>query len=138
MKKTLLIVTLALSFGASAQLDPIMAKAYKDAKEKSDKDITNPKSALKASTWMARAQSYQDVANYKLFALDSNAADVAIASYKKVIELDQKGGKPGRLAKDAETALKSKSLATVVLIQGYEFYQKGNYKKAQPNLQRLR
>jgi tetratricopeptide (TPR) repeat protein len=136
MKKTFLAFALLFSVGVSAQqLDPIMAKAYKDAKEKSDKDIANAKLALKPATWMARAQSYQDLAYYKQFNLDSNAADVAIASYKKVIELDQKGGKPGRFAKDAETALKSKTLATATLLQGYEFYTKGNYKKAQPNFE---
>ncbi|MFD2572173.1 tetratricopeptide repeat protein [Spirosoma soli] len=115
--------------GASA-LDQAAMDAVKKDKDKSDKDITDAKSAGKASTWMDRAKTYQSIAS-QYIRLDSSAATTAMDAYKKVIELDKdKKGGPGRLAKEAEEALKSPALYSAFMQQGVAKFQSKNYPDA--------
>ncbi|WP_420147021.1 tetratricopeptide repeat protein [Spirosoma sp.] len=107
------------------------ADALKKDKEKSDKDITDAKASTKASTWMDRAKLYQNIAAGGSIKLDSAAATVAYDAYKKVIELDKdKKGGPGKLAKEAEEALKSPNLYTAFMQQGVAKFQAKNYPDA--------
>ncbi len=133
MKKLIfsgLLLSLGFSTIAQTEQEKVLLKVYKDAKEKSDKDILNEKSKIKAKTWMDRALAYEDVA-IRYMSLDSNAANVVVESYNKVIELDVKNGKEGSLAKDAKKNLTSKTLFNCFLQQGAGSYTNKNYKKAQ-------
>ncbi|GAB3786733.1 hypothetical protein GCM10028818_50460 [Spirosoma horti] len=103
----------------------------KKEKEKSDKDITDAKAAAKASTWMDRAKIYENIASSGFMKIDSAAATVAYDSFKKVIELDKdKKGGPGKLAKEAEEALKAPVMATAFMQQGVAKFQSKNYADA--------
>ncbi|MES2798250.1 MAG: hypothetical protein V4683_19940 [Bacteroidota bacterium] len=133
MKKSILsglLFTLAFISQAQTDADKLIIDGYKKAKEKSDKDITNPKSNIKARTWFERAQAYESIALYALSA-DSSAADVATEAYKKAIELDTKGGKEGSVAKEAKAALSGKLLHDSYIQAGAGNYSKQNYVKAQ-------
>ncbi|GAB3718023.1 tetratricopeptide repeat protein [Spirosoma lituiforme] len=103
----------------------------KKEKEKSDKDITDAKASAKASTWMDRAKIYENIASSGFMKIDSAAATVAYDSFKKVIELDKdKKGGPGKLAKEAEEALKAPVMATAFMQQGVAKFQSKNYADA--------
>ena len=124
-----------LAIGARAQQGATAADLAMDAskkeKEKSDKDITDAKSSAKASTWMDRAKTYQTIAANGYLKVDSSAASTAYDAYKKVIELDKdKKGGPGKLAKEAEEALKGQNLYTAFLQQGVAKFQTKNYRDA--------
>ncbi len=135
MKKLFLIaLVFGLNMSVFAQADKLMIQAYKDAKEKSDKDILNEKNKLKARTWVTRASTYEDIAmNPASIALDSNAAQVVIDSYKKAIELDTKDGKMGAIAKEAQKALTADRVRVSLLQVGNAHYQVKNFKKAKEN-----
>ena len=95
MKKLIfsgLLLSVSFLGFSQANADKLVLEAFKQAKEKSDKEILNEKAKVKAKTWMARASAYEDVA-LQYMALDSNAANVAVEAYKKAIELDTKAGK---------------------------------------------
>jgi len=110
--------------------DLAMESSKKD-KEKSDKDIADAKAAAKASTWMDRAKIYENIASSGFMKVDSSAATVAYDSFKKVIELDKdKKGGPGKLAKEAEEALKAPAMATAFMQQGVAKFQSKNYADA--------
>lgn len=105
-------------------------EAFKKEKEKSDKDITDTKASTKASTWMDRAKTYQNIAG-QFIRIDSGAGTMAMEAYKKVIELDKdKKGGPGKLAKEAETALKSRDMYNAIMQQGVAKFQNKNYPDA--------
>jgi tetratricopeptide (TPR) repeat protein len=125
-----LLITLTLSLNAQSDADKLIIEGYKKAKEKSDKDIANPKTNIKAKTWLERAQAYETIALYALSA-DSSAANVAMDAYKKAIELDTKAGKIGSIGKDAQTALTGKTLHDSFLQAGAGHYSKQSYAKAQ-------
>lgn len=139
MKSAFLLLTVCcLSMGVYAQnqqgaasvLDQAARDAVKKDKEKSDKDITDPKASAKASTWMDRAKTYQSVAA-QYIAMDSTAATVAYEAFNKVIELDKdKKGGPGRLAKEAQEALKSPTMYGAFMQQGVAKFQGKNYPDA--------
>jgi hypothetical protein len=132
MKKMMLsgiLFTLIFANNTLAQTDNLLLAEYKKNKEKSDKDIANPKANIKAKTWLERAQAYENIAIYAL-SIDSTAAETALSSYKKAIELDTKGGKVGSVGKDAQTALTSKPLFNSFLQTGAGHYTKQNFKKA--------
>lgn len=115
--------------GASA-LDQAAMDTYKKEKEKSDKDITDAKASTKASTWMDRAKTYQNIAG-QFIRMDSTAATTAYEAYKKVIELDKdKKGGPGKLAKEAEEALKGQAMYGAFMQQGVAKFQAKNYADA--------
>lgn len=115
----------------SAAVDQAALDAYKKEKDKSDKDIMDAKAGAKASTWMDRAKTYQNIASSGNIKLDSAAATTAYEAYKKVIELDKdKKGGPGRLAKEAEEALKSHQLYSAFMQQGVAKFQAKNYADA--------
>ncbi|QHV93896.1 tetratricopeptide repeat protein [Spirosoma endbachense] len=116
--------------GAAATLDAAAMDAVKKDKEKSDKDITDAKSAAKASTWMDRAKTYQNIAG-QYIRIDSSAATTAYEAFKKVMELDKdKKGGPGKLAKEAEEALKGQALYGAFMQQGVAKFQAKNYPDA--------
>lgn len=122
-----------LSVGAYAQqgLDALTEKTFQSEKEKSDKAITDEKSSAKPKTWMDRAKTYENIATQAI-KLDSNAANVAYEAYKKVVELDKdkKTGGPGKLAKEAEEALKGPTLFQAFMNSGIYKYQAKNLKDA--------
>jgi Flp pilus assembly protein TadD len=133
MKKILvfaLTITASLAgYAQNAAIDKLLLDQYKASKEKSDKDIKNEKNAIKASTWIARAQAYEDIASF-YGSLDSNAANVAYDAYKKAIELDATSKKPGKIAKEANDGLKSAKLFQSFIQQGAIYYQNKSYHKA--------
>jgi tetratricopeptide (TPR) repeat protein len=115
--------------GAPA-VDAAQMDAYKKEKEKSDKDIADAKASAKASTWMDRAKTYQNIAG-QFIRMDSTAATTAYEAYKKVIELDKdKKGGPGKLAKEAEEALKGQAMYGAFMQQGVAKFQAKNYADA--------
>ncbi|MFC5408267.1 hypothetical protein ACFPMF_03025 [Larkinella bovis] len=122
-----------LSVGAYAQqgLDALTEKAFQSEKEKSDKAITDEKSSVKPKTWLDRAKTYENIATQAI-KLDSNAANVAYDAYKKVIELDKdkKTGGPGKMAKEAEEALKGQTLFQAFMNSGIYKYQAKNFTDA--------
>jgi predicted Zn-dependent protease len=133
MKKLIfsgLFISLAFTTLAQSDADKLLLKAYKDSKEKSDKDIANPKANIKAKTWLDRGLAYEEVA-IRYLSLDSTAADVAQAAYNKAIELDTKAGKEGSIAKDARKALSATNLFSAFMQQGAGNYTNKNYLKAQ-------
>ncbi|GAB2568591.1 hypothetical protein GCM10027190_18050 [Spirosoma areae] len=104
--------------------------AAKKDKEKSDKDITDAKAAAKASTWLERAKTYQTIAA-QYIRVDSTAATTAYDAFKKVMELDKdKKGGPGKLAKEAEEALKGQAMYGAFMQQGVAKFQNKNYAEA--------
>ena len=116
--------------GTASVLDQAAMDAAKKDKEKSDKDITDAKASTKASTWMDRAKTYQIIAG-QYIRLDSTAGTTAMEAYKKVVELDKdKKGSPGKLAKEAETALKSRDMYNAIMQQGVAKFQNKNYNEA--------
>ncbi|UHG89083.1 tetratricopeptide repeat protein [Spirosoma oryzicola] len=132
------LVACCLSAGAYAQnqggaanaLDAAAMDAIKKDKDKSDKDIADAKASTKASTWMDRAKTYQNIAA-QYIRVDSSAATTAYEAYKKVIELDKdKKGGPGRLAKEAEEAMKGQALYGAFMQQGVAKFQSKNYPDA--------
>ena len=132
-----ILVACCLSAGAYAQqtgsaaVDQAALDAFKKEKDKSDKDITDAKAGGKASTWMDRAKTYQNIAMSGNIKLDSAAATTAYDAYKKVIELDKdKKGGPGKLAKEAEEALTSQNLYNAFMQQGVAKFQSKNYAEA--------
>ncbi|GAB4053059.1 tetratricopeptide repeat protein [Spirosoma litoris] len=132
-----MLVACCLAVGAHAQqaADAAATDAIKKEKEKSDKDITDAKAAAKASTWMDRAKTYQNIASSGNVKVDSAAATTAYDAYKKVIELDKdKKGGPGKLAKEAEEALKSPGLYSAFMQQGVAKFQAKNYGEAVKSL----
>ncbi|WP_234733847.1 tetratricopeptide repeat protein [Tellurirhabdus bombi] len=132
MKKiSFILLASCLTTGVYAQqgLDAVMEQQFKKDKEKSDKAITDEKSAAKAATWLSRAKTYESIATQAM-KLDSNAAFAAYEAYKKTIELDQKDGKPGKAAKEAEDALKGQNLFQAFLNSGIMKYQAKNYADA--------
>ncbi len=109
MKKLLLMSIMGLFCTGLYAQDDAIAKAMRDQskkdKEKSDKSIEDPKASLKASTWLSRAKTYENIA-LRYADLDSSAALTAMEAYKKVVELDKtKKGEPGKDAKEAEKIL---------------------------------
>ena len=105
-------------------------EVFKKQKEKSDKDITDAKASTKASTWMDRAKTYQSIAT-QFIRLDSTAGMTAMEAYNKVIELDKdKKGGPGKLAKEATEALKSRDMYNAIMQQGVAKFQNKNYPDA--------
>ncbi|GAB3921782.1 hypothetical protein [Larkinella terrae] len=122
-----------LSVGASyAQgADALTEKAFQSEKEKSDKAITDEKANVKPKTWMDRAKTYENIATQAI-KLDSNAATVAYDAYKKVVELDKdkKTGGPGKLAKEAEEAMKGQTMFQAFMNSGIYKYQAKNFKDA--------
>ncbi|MFD1139583.1 tetratricopeptide repeat protein [Larkinella insperata] len=123
-----------LSVGAYAQqqgLDALTEKTFQSEKEKSDKAITDEKSSVKPKTWLDRAKTYENIATQAI-KLDSNAANVAYEAYQKVIELDKdkKSGGPGKMAKEAEEALKGQPLFQAFMNSGIYKYQAKNFKDA--------
>ncbi len=124
-----MLVACCLSAGAYAQQAAANdADALKKEKEKSDKDITDAKAGAKASTWMDRAKLYQNIAATGNIKVDSAAATTAYDAFKKVIELDKdKKGGPGKLAKEAEEAMKGQLMATAFMQQGVAKFQGKNY-----------
>ena len=134
-----ILVACCLSVGVRAQQGTTAADLAMDAskkeKDKSDKDIADAKSAAKASTWLDRAKTYQTIAANGYIKLDSAAATTSYDAYKKVIELDKdKKGGPGKLAKEAEDALKAPLMATAFMQQGVAKFQSKNYADAMKSM----
>ena len=120
--------------GAAGAGDAVAMEAFKKEKEKSDKDITDAKASTKASTWMDRAKTYQSIAG-QYIRMDSAAATTAYEAFKKVVELDKdKKGGPGKLAKEAEEALKGQPLYGAFMQQGVAKFQAKNYADAMKSM----
>lgn len=119
------------SFSAFSQdaVNKAVVDQYRKDKEKSDKDVTDPKSSAKAAFWMERAKLYENIA-LQGSEVDSSAAKTALESYKKVVELDiNKKGEQGKSAKEAQAALsggEGTSLFNAFVKQGAEKYQAKN------------
>ncbi len=112
----------------NAAVDEVMMKQVQKDKDKSDSDIKDEKNAAKASTWMDRAKTYQDIA-LQYASMDSTAVMTAYEAYKKVVELDvNKKGAPGRLSKEASDILAGTegNLYNAFVKQGAEKYQAKN------------
>ena len=134
------LVACCLSIGVRAQQtaatggDAVAMEAFKKEKEKSDKDITDGKASTKASTWMDRAKTYQSIAG-QYIRLDSAAATTAMEAYKKVVELDKdKRGGLGKLAKEAEEALKGQAMYGAFMQQGVAKFQNKNFPDAMKSM----
>ncbi len=132
MKKMFFVSALTLaSFTAFAQdaVNKAMVDQYRKDKEKSDKDVTDPKNSTKAAFWMERAKLYENIA-MQGSEVDSSAAKTALESYKKVVELDlTKKGEPGKSSKEATKVLNGEegtSLFNAFVKQGAEKYQTKN------------
>jgi tetratricopeptide (TPR) repeat protein len=136
MKRIVLASAIGLlslsAFGQDAVDKAVVDQLRKD-KEKSDNSLTDPKNSAKASFWADRAKTYEDIAE-KGSQIDSVAAKTSLEAYKKVVELDvTKKGEPGKLAKDAQLALKGEAgtnLYHAFFKQGAEQYQIKNLKSA--------
>ncbi|TDB66951.1 tetratricopeptide repeat protein [Arundinibacter roseus] len=132
MKKLIFVSALSLmsclALGQAAIDQVMMDQARKD-KEKSDKSIQDPKSNVKAATWMERAKTYENIA-LQYTQIDSSAALTAYEAYKKVVELDlTKKGEPGRISKEAQAVLdgaEGTNLYNAFVKQGAEKYQSQN------------
>lgn len=88
---------------------------YEKAKEAIDEAISHPKTENDAKTWLYRGIIYYNIANDTSTALKSlapNAADIAVESFAKCKEYDEKN------TYDGETALYLLNLTNI-------FYQKG-------------
>lgn len=117
--------------GAQAALDAANLDALKKDKEKSDQAIADAKNAGKAATWLDRAKTYQSIAAGGNIRVDSSAATKAYEAYSKVVELDKdKKGGPGRLAKEAQEALKGQPMYGAFMQQGVAKFQSKNYADA--------
>ncbi|NIJ54147.1 tetratricopeptide repeat protein [Dyadobacter arcticus] len=137
MKKLFFASALSLFSLASfaqdaAKEDPaakLLVDGFRKDKEKSDKDVTDPKSSAKAAFWMERAKLYENIAS-QASQVDSSAAKTAYEAYKKVVELDKtKKGEPGKSAKEAQTSLdggEGTNLFNAFVRQGAEKYQAKN------------
>ncbi|QRR00461.1 tetratricopeptide repeat protein [Dyadobacter sandarakinus] len=132
MKKLFFVSALGLfSIGAFAQdaVNKAMVDQYRKDKEKSDKDVADPKNSAKASFWMERAKLYENIASNGS-EVDSSAAKTALEAYKKVVELDvNKKGEPGKSSKEATNALTGAEgtvLFNAFVKQGAEKYQAKN------------
>ena len=120
--------------GTGNALDAAMAETMRKDKEKSDKDITDAKASTKAITWMNRAKTYQNIAGQNI-KLDSAAATTAYEAFKKVIELDKdKKGGPGKLAKEAEEAIKGQGMYGAFMQQGVAKFQSKNFRDAMKDM----
>ncbi|MCF0063073.1 tetratricopeptide repeat protein [Dyadobacter chenwenxiniae] len=133
MKKLFLVSALSFfSISAFAQDDAankLVVDQFRKDKEKSDKDVSDPKSSAKASFWMERAKLYENIA-LQGSEVDSSAAKTSLEAYKKVVELDKtKKGEPGKSAKEAENVLaggEGSQLFNAFVKQGAEKYQAKN------------
>ncbi|REA64047.1 hypothetical protein DSL64_00330 [Dyadobacter luteus] len=132
MKKVFFVSALTLaSFTAFSQdaLNKAMVDQFRKDKEKSDKDVSDPKNSAKATFWMERAKLYENIA-MSGSEVDSSAAKTALEAYKKVVELDlTKKGEAGKSSKEATKALNGEegtSLFNAFVKQGAEKYQNKN------------
>jgi tetratricopeptide (TPR) repeat protein len=132
MKKMFFVSALTLcSLSAFSQdaVNKAMVDQFRKDKEKSDKDVTDPKNSAKAAFWMERAKLYENIA-MSGSEVDSTAAKTALESYKKVVELDlTKKGEPGKSSKEASNILaggEGTSLFNAFVKQGAEKYQNKN------------
>ncbi|WP_439555658.1 tetratricopeptide repeat protein [Dyadobacter sp.] len=133
MKRLFFLSALSLfSLAAVAQDDAVnkaLVDGFRKEKEKSDKDVTDPKASAKASFWMERAKLYENIAS-QASQVDSSAAKTAMEAYKKVVELDvTKKGEPGKSSKEATAALtagEGTQLFNAFVRQGAEKYQAKN------------
>lgn len=132
MKKVFFVSALTLaSFTAFSQdaVNKAMVDQFRKDKEKSDKDVADPKNSAKANFWMERAKLYENIA-MSGSEVDSSAAKTALEAYKKVVELDlTKKGEPGKSSKEATKALNGEegtSLFNAFVKQGAEKYQNKN------------
>lgn len=137
MKKTLLSLLFAAASVASfAQTNAILQMqngVLDKAKTEIDKFMLDEKNAVKAKSWLAKAQIYEALAldNTGMFnKLDSMAAITAYESYKKTIELDTKEGKEGKTAKEARDGMAGQKLYSALMTQGAAKYQNKNFKDA--------
>jgi tetratricopeptide (TPR) repeat protein len=128
MKKIVFVAAISLFcadvFAQDALNKVAMAQARKD-KDKSDKNIQDPKANIKAATWWDRAQVYENIA-LQFSEVDSMASFTALDAYKKVVELDlTKKNEPGKLAKQAQEIVSSPTskLYNAFIKQGAEKYQ---------------
>ncbi|MEZ4904433.1 MAG: hypothetical protein R2822_23135 [Spirosomataceae bacterium] len=134
MKKLFLLSVFGLfTLSAAAQIDKVMLDQKKKEKEKSDKAITEPKSAGKSSTWLDRGKLYEEIA--RLYTeIDSSASMVAYDAFKKAIEVD--AAKPGKVTKEAQKYLSGEpgdgglNLSQALVKQGAEKFQMKNYEEA--------
>ena len=133
MKRLIFVSALSLfSFAAFSQDDAVnkaLVDGFRKDKEKSDKDVSDPKASAKASFWMERAKLYENIAS-QASEVDSSAAKTAMEAYKKVVELDvTKKGEPGKSSKEATSALtagEGTQLFNAFVKQGAEKYQAKN------------
>ncbi|WP_031527874.1 tetratricopeptide repeat protein [Dyadobacter crusticola] len=133
MKRLFFVSALSLfSLAAVAQDDAVnkaLVDGFRKEKEKSDKDVNDPKASAKASFWMERAKLYENIAS-QASQVDSSAAKTAMEAYKKVVELDvTKKGEPGKSSKEATAALtagEGTQLFNAFVRQGAEKYQAKN------------
>ena len=132
MKRLLFVSALGFfsvaAFGQDAA-NKLIIDQYQKEKEKSDKSVTDAKASAKASFWMDRAKTYEQIA-LQASELDSSAAKTAMDSYKKVVELDlTKKGDPGKSSKEASDILngaEGTQLFNAFVKQGAEKYQNQN------------
>jgi len=133
MKKLFFVSALSLfSMAAFAQDDAVnkaVVDQFRKDKEKSDKDVSDPKSSAKASFWLERAKLYENIA-LQGSEVDSSAAKTSYEAYKKVVELDlTKKGEPGKSSKEASNVLaggEGTQLFNAFVKQGAEKYQAKN------------
>ncbi|TDE15700.1 tetratricopeptide repeat protein [Dyadobacter psychrotolerans] len=132
MKKMFFVSALSLvSLTAFSQdaINKAMVDQYRKDKEKSDKDVADPKNSAKAAFWLERAKLYENIA-LQGSEVDSSASKTAFEAYKKVVELDlTKKGEPGKSSKDAQKVLNGEegtSLFNAFVKQGAEKYQTKN------------
>lgn len=132
MKKMFFVSALTLaSFTAFSQdaVNKAMVDQFRKDKEKSDKDVADPKNSAKAAFWMERAKLYENIA-MSGSEVDSSAAKAAYDAYKKVVELDlTKKGEAGKSSKEAAKILNGEegtSLFNAFVKQGAEKYQNKN------------
>lgn len=130
--KTVMAVSAAtlLSMPVMAQNKALLFKEqgeFAKAKTEIDNNVTDPKLATKAKTWVSRAQIYEALANDpKASALDSNAASVAYDSYKKALEVEPNG----KMTKEINEAMTGSVLYSAMMNQGVRRYQAKNYEGA--------
>ncbi|GAB4127865.1 MAG: hypothetical protein OHK0045_17430 [Raineya sp.] len=96
------------------------------AKEAIDKALKNEKDAQKSKTWFVKGEVYSAIAGSPIPAyatLDKNAAQTALAAYKKAMELEpQKKG----YYKDAEASIKNRLYPSAVN-QGVNLYKSKDF-----------
>lgn len=132
------VLVSAISMGAMAQKKAVNTaiKSISSGKldvgaSNIDMAVENPETMSLSATWVVRGDVYTAIAGNPLFAKRyENAAQIALDSYKKAIELD------GSDKTKVTLSLKMPNLADVYYDMGTESFSAGDFEKATNNFEK--